>query len=248
MSPSKREREAARRRYERYQQHLVANKARRIQRRKTSGAILAVLVIVLAISLTAAIANRGTPDVAGSTPSPSAKYTLPPPSAAQARTWTGTITMNVGKIGIELNGAKAPQAVASFVSLAGKGFFDGTKCHRLVTSGIKVLQCGDPTGTGSGGPGYTFGPVENAPKDGVYPAGTIAMARTSDNGSSMGSQFFLVYEDSTIPADTAGGYTVFGRMTSGLDVVTAVADAGVKGGKTDGPPATDVTIQGVETQ
>ena len=74
------------------------------------------------------------------------------------------------------------------------------------------------------------------------------MARVGGDGGSMGSQFFLVYEDSTIPADSAGGYTVLGRVTSGLDVVTAVADAGVQGGGSDGPPVTGVTIQGVETQ
>jgi peptidyl-prolyl cis-trans isomerase B (cyclophilin B) len=111
-----------------------------------------------------------------------------------------------------------------------------------------VLQCGDPTGQGTGGPGYTFGPIENAPADDVYPAGTIAMARVGNDPQSMGSQFFIVYADTTIPADQAGGYTVFGRVTSGLDVVTAVADAGVQGGEPDGPPATGVTIQGVETQ
>jgi peptidyl-prolyl cis-trans isomerase B (cyclophilin B) len=74
------------------------------------------------------------------------------------------------------------------------------------------------------------------------------MARQGGDGESMGSQFFLVYEDSTIPSDTAGGYTVFGRITSGLDVVQAIADAGVSGGASDGAPLTPVTIEGVETQ
>ncbi len=83
-----------------------------------------------------------------------------------------------------------------------------------------------PGGTGGGGPGYSWGPIENAPTDDVYPAGTIAMARVGNDGASMGSQFFLVYEDSTIPSDSAGGYTVFGHITSGLDVVTTIADAG----------------------
>lgn len=250
MSPSKREREYARRRYARYQQNLTATRAKRRHQRNVAGAILAVLVLVLGVGLTVSLTSGGgaASDTPSVTPSPSATYTLPDPSAAQARTWTGTITTSVGTIGIELDGAAAPQAVASFVSLAQQGYFDNTPCHRLVTGGIKVLQCGDPTSTGTGGPGYSFGPVENAPADGVYPAGTIAMARQSGDGSSMGSQFFLVYEDSTIPADAAGGYTVFGRMTSGLDVVTAVADAGVQGGGADGSPVTGVTIQGVETQ
>ncbi|QTE28033.1 peptidylprolyl isomerase [Pengzhenrongella sicca] len=259
MSPSKREREYARRRYERYQQHVATERSKRQQRRRAALAALVVLLVVLGTALTAAVLDGRKADVAGDSPSADASasadpaadtatYTLPDPSFAEGRTWTGTISTSVGDIGIELDGAAAPQAVASFVSLAQQGYFDSTPCHRLVTGGIKVLQCGDPTGAGTGGPGYSFGPVENAPADDVYPAGTIAMARIGDDAASMGSQFFLVYEDSTIPADSAGGYTIFGRMTSGLDVVTAVADAGVEGGETDGPPATSVTIQGVETQ
>ena len=259
MSPSKREREYARRRYARYQQQLVAARAKRRKQRTVAAAILGVLVLVLGVTLAAqGLSGRNSTSSAASSPAanatpsqattPSATYKLAAPSTAQNRSWTGKITTNVGVIGIQLDGAAAPQAVASFVNLAQKGNFNNTKCHRLVTKGIFVLQCGDPTGTGSGGPGYTFGPVENSPTSNVYPAGTIAMARQADKGDSMGSQFFLVYKDSTIPADSAGGYTIFGRMTSGLDVVTAVADAGVQGGKTDGLPATGVTIQGVETQ
>jgi peptidyl-prolyl cis-trans isomerase B (cyclophilin B) len=257
LSPSKREREAARRRYERYQQRVAAERsARRLRQRQTAGAILAVLVAAVVIAVAVAFlrddgaapaADPGT-DPAATPEASEAAYTLPDPSLAEGRTWTGTITTDVGEIGIELDGAAAPQAVASFVSLAQQGYFDGTSCHRLVTGGIKVLQCGDPTGTGSGGPGYSFGPVENAPADDLYPAGSIAMARVGNDAESMGSQFFLVYEDSTIPADSAGGYTVMGRVTSGLDVITAVADAGVQGGGSDGPPVTGVTIQGVETQ
>lgn len=256
MSPSKREREYARRRYERYQQHVVSARAKRQQQRKTAAAVLAVIVIVLGmffvVALTrddgASVAEPGATASAPATPeTPEATYTLPDPSFAEGRTWTGAITTNVGAIGIELDGAVAPQAVASFVSLAQQGFFDGTTCHRLAL-GITVLQCGDPTGTGNGGPGYSFGPIENAPAGDLYPAGTIAMARVGDDGASMGSQFFLVYQDTTIPADSAGGYTIFGRITSGLDVITAVADAGVQGGGTDGPPTTGVTIEGVETQ
>jgi len=145
---------------------------------------------------------------------------------------------------LALDGAKAPQAVASFVFLAKKGFFDYTPCHRLTTQGIYVLQCGDPTGTGTGGPGYSYGPVENAPKNDVYPAGTIAMARQGGNASSMGSQFFLVYKDSTIPSDAAGGYTVMGKITGGLDVLEKVAAGGVAGGTGDGAPARAVSITG----
>ena len=257
MSPSKRERESARRRHERYLQHVAAVRERQRRRRQVAGAVFAVAVALLVVAFAVTFLGDDDPVDPAAAPAteqpaapaePTGTYTLPDPSFAEGRTWTGVISTDAGEIGIELDGAAAPQAVASFVSLAQQGYFDGTSCHRLVTEGIKVLQCGDPTGTGQGGPGYSFGPVENAPADDVYPAGTIAMARVGDDAASMGSQFFLVYEDSTIPADTAGGYTVMGRVTSGLDVVTAVADAGVEGGGSDGPPATGVTIQGVETQ
>ncbi|MDR1151454.1 MAG: peptidylprolyl isomerase [Bifidobacteriaceae bacterium] len=174
--------------------------------------------------------------------------TAPDPALAEDRVWAGTIDTNQGSISVELDGAAAPQAVANFVTLAADGYFDSTSCHRLTTLGIFVLQCGNPLGLeGDGGPGYSFGPVENAPSDDVYPAGTIAMARVGGDGSSMGSQFFIVYEDSTIPSDAAGGYTVFGHVTEGLDVVTTVAEAGAEGGD-DGPPATPVTIERVQLQ
>nr|WP_238579605.1 peptidylprolyl isomerase [Agreia bicolorata] len=170
---------------------------------------------------------------------------LPPPSLAENRDWTGTITINGQDVGVTLDGAAAPQAVSSFLALGDDGFFDGTSCHRLVTAGIYVLQCGDPTGTGTGGPGYSYGPIENAPKDDVYPAGTLAMARIGGDGDSMGSQFFIVYDDSTIPSDAAGGYTVLGTITSGLDVVTGIADAGTTSGASDGTPADPAVIDGV---
>jgi peptidyl-prolyl cis-trans isomerase B (cyclophilin B) len=256
VSSRERERLAARRRQEKHERRLAAQRARQQHRRQVAGAVFAVALVLVGVAFAVNLlgddgvvdpAAAPATEVPGDT-EPAQTYTLPDPAFAEARTWTGTITTDVGAIGIELDGAAAPQAVASFVSLAQQGYFDGTSCHRLVTGGIKVLQCGDPTGSGQGGPGYAFGPVENAPADDIYPAGTIAMARVGDDGSSMGSQFFLVYEDSTIPADSAGGYTVMGRVTSGLDVVTAVADAGVQGGGSDGPPVTGVTIQGVETQ
>jgi peptidyl-prolyl cis-trans isomerase B (cyclophilin B) len=257
VSPNKREREYARRRYEEWQRRKAAAHARKRRQQIVAGSVVGVLVVALgaAAAISSATNNAAplTPPTSnvtapGVTPSPTATYALPSPSLAEARLWTGTIATSAGTIGISLDGAAAPQAVANFVSLAQHGFFTSTPCHRLTTAGIFVLQCGDPTGTGTGGPGYTWGPIENAPANNIYPAGTIAMARASGNGSSMGSQFFLVYKDSTIPADSAGGYTVFGHITSGLDVVQAVAAAGVKGGGSDGAPATAVTIEGVEVK
>jgi peptidyl-prolyl cis-trans isomerase B (cyclophilin B) len=258
---SKREREYERRRYEKWQARQAQKHARKRRQQIIAGGVVGVLVLGVAVTA-ALLATGGDDDTtagSGATDAPTATQTtaaervgnggvLPDASLAEGRTWTGTITTSQGDVAVELDGAAAPQAVANFVTLAQEGYFDGTDCHRLTTSGIYVLQCGDPTGTGTGSPGYAFGPIENAPADDVYPAGTIAMARQGGDGESMGSQFFLVYEDSTIPADAAGGYTVFGRITSGLDVVQAVADAGVSGGATDGAPATPVTIEGVETQ
>ncbi|MFC3687465.1 peptidylprolyl isomerase [Aquipuribacter hungaricus] len=151
---------------------------------------------------------------------------VPPPATG---TWTATLETTCGDVVLELDADAAPVGVGSFVGLVEAGFYDGTPCHRLTTQGIFVLQCGDPTGTGTGGPGYSYGPVENAPADDVYPAGTVAMARVGGDAESMGSQFFLVYEDSTIPSDAAGGYTVLGRITEGLEIVQQVADGGLAG-------------------
>jgi peptidyl-prolyl cis-trans isomerase B (cyclophilin B) len=166
----------------------------------------------------------------------------PDPATAQGKTFDVTVETNCGEIKMELDGTKAPQTVASFVHLAEAGFFDDTPCHRLVVSGIYVLQCGDPTGQGSGGPGYQFG-IENAPANGQYPRGTLAMARTSDPNSN-GSQFFMVYADTTLPTD-GGGYSVFGKVTDGLPLLEMLADNGVAGGGTDGAPKQPISILSV---
>src|SRR5699024_3762201 len=96
-----------------------------------------------------------------------------------------------------------------------------------------LLQCGDPTATGTGGPGYTFGPIENAPSDDQYAAGTVAMARQANDADSMGSQFFLVFSDTTLPSDSAGGYTVFGHITSGLQILKEIGQTGTADGSRD---------------
>jgi peptidyl-prolyl cis-trans isomerase B (cyclophilin B) len=263
VAASKREREQARKREAKWRERQA--KARERRRRVTTiVALVAALALVGGGVLVAGLSSRAGSGTADPTTSPAAGActegstaertggSLPAPEVAEGRAWTTTLELCVGgevsDVVLELDGAKAPQAVASFVSLARQGYFDGTQCHRLTTSGIRVLQCGDPTATGTGGPGYQFGPIENAPADDVYPAGTVAMARRGNDGASMGSQFFLVYQDSTIPSDTAGGYTVFGTVTSGLDVVQAVADAGTADGAGDGSPASPVIIEGVETQ
>lgn len=149
---------------------------------------------------------------------------LPDKKTAAGKTFIATVTTNCGVITMELYGTKAPQTVASFLGLAKSGYWVDSPCHRLTTAtdGIFVLQCGDPTGTGSGTPGYGFG-VENAPADFVYPAGVLAMARTTDPKSN-GGQFFIVYKQTTINDPT--GYSIFGKVTSGMDIVDKIAAAG----------------------
>ncbi len=173
---------------------------------------------------------------------------VPNPALAERRTWSGTMQINGQDLGISLSGKKAPQAVANFVALAKKGFYDKLTCHRLTTTGIYVLQCGDPQGNGAGGPGYNWGPLENAPTSNVYKSGVLAMARRGNDAYSMGSQFFIVYKDSAIPADGVGGYTVFGRVTRGLNVVQAIGAKGSDNSSSagDGHPRVATTIGAIK--
>jgi peptidyl-prolyl cis-trans isomerase B (cyclophilin B) len=175
---------------------------------------------------------------------------LPDKSAAQERVWTGQLVINGIPLGVELDGRAAPQAVASTIYLADKGFYDGVNCHRLTTEGLFVLQCGDPRGDGTGGPGYYYGPVENDPADGLYPAGTLAMARVGGEPNSIGSQFFIVYKDTLLPSEPGvGGYSVIGRITSGLpELEAAVISGGVEGGAADGKPSVPTFIESFKLQ
>jgi peptidyl-prolyl cis-trans isomerase B (cyclophilin B) len=274
VSPSSREREReyARRRYEKWsakqaQRELERRKARR-NAAVAGGTVVAVLAIVLGVvALTGRSGSKAPAAAATSSPTSSAAASpatsasnasnpcpaptvkppatpasfksAPPKSLAQGKAWKLTLVTSCGTITTTLDGAKAPQATASAIFLARQKFWAGTPCHRLTTEGLFVLQCGDPTGSGSGGPGYNFGPVENAPKNGVYPAGTVAMARASSPDSN-GSQFFLVYKETKLPT-TGGGYTVFGKITSGLDVVQKVAAGGAQPAG-DGQPVRPVSI------
>ncbi|MEU5264507.1 peptidylprolyl isomerase [Amycolatopsis sp. NPDC021455] len=186
-----------------------------------------------------------TPD-AGS-PAPK-KVALPPdgpaPSSGKPQVRLAT---SAGDIGLTLDRALAPCTVVNFLSLAAQGFYDGTSCHRLsVTAGLQMLQCGDPVGDGTGGPGYTI-------RDEVFPEltygrGILAMAKTNQPDSG-GSQFFLVYGDINIPPE----YTVFGSIDdAGLEVVDKVARGGVDQSKPglgdgSGPPKIPVKLTHVTT-
>ncbi|MGY1618421.1 peptidylprolyl isomerase [Geodermatophilus sp. SYSU D00691] len=150
-----------------------------------------------------------------------------------------TMTTNFGPLVLTLDQAQAPCASASFVHLAQQKFFDGTPCHRETDSeGLKVLQCGDPTGTGTGGPGYSF-PTQVTGAE-TYPRGTLAMANSGQGFDQ--SQFFLVYGDSQLPPN----YTVVGTIDeAGLAVLDTIAANGNDGsnGAGDGAPTQPVTIQ-----
>jgi len=225
-----------------------AQKSKKLRNRLIVGSISGVFVIALGNGVYSAVNSIANPEAASTAaPTPSASQgNAPDPALSENRMWEGSMNVAGVPITFELDGAAAPQAVASSISLIGSGFYEGISCHRLTTEGIYVLQCGDPNGDGSGGPGYSYGPVENAPADNVYPAGTIAMARQGGNGNSMGSQFFLVYENSTIPSDAAGGYTVIGHITSGLpELIAQVTSQGTADGSGDGSPKVPVTLTGV---
>jgi peptidyl-prolyl cis-trans isomerase B (cyclophilin B) len=160
----------------------------------------------------------------------------PSADAPTEGTTTVTLTTSVGDITATLDQEATPCTAHSFASLAEQGYFDATQCHRLTTMGIYVLQCGDPTGTGTGGPGYSF-PDELSGKE-TYPAGTLAMANAGPDTN--GSQFFIVYQDTQLPP----AYAVFGTVDEeSLAAVKEVADAGVQGGAPDGPPKTPVEIE-----
>jgi peptidyl-prolyl cis-trans isomerase B (cyclophilin B) len=173
---------------------------------------------------------------------------VPDLALAEGRVWNGSLNLNGEELTFDLSGDLAPQAVANFVSLSKNGFYEGVSCHRLVTSGIYVLQCGDPSGDGTGGPGYNWGPIENAPEADLYTEGVLAMARRGGDDSSMGSQFFIVYQDSTIPSDSVGGYTIFGSITAGLDAVKAIAEAGTTDGSSDASPLDEVLISSISVE
>ena len=149
-----------------------------------------------------------------------------------------TITTGVGELKTTLDAAKTPCTVNSFLSLAEQGYFDGTTCHRLTTDGIFVLQCGDPSAKGTGGPGYSF--ADELSGSEAYPAGTLAMANAGPNTN--GSQFFIVYADTSLPPK----YTVFGHLDEASTAIVAdVAAAGTENGGPDGAPKTPVMIESV---
>jgi peptidyl-prolyl cis-trans isomerase B (cyclophilin B) len=197
-------------------------------------------------SPSASSSSSADPAKCGQAPTPTTKtqtWTAPPSTPLKPKSqYFIKLDTNCGPIDIEIDQA-APQTANSMIFLANQGYYTDSDCFRLTTDGLFVLQCGSPTNNGQGGPGYTV-PDENLPKAGTdnYPEGTVAMANAGPGTS--GSQFFIVYKNTTLPPN----YTIWGKVVSGLDVVQKVAAAGVQGGGADGKPAQSIVITKATTR
>ena len=249
---NKRARELARAKEERRRARQAAAAARRKRRIRFTaiGAVLAVLLVSVGAYLVSSRNSADAPSADG--PQPVASCQPPGEQQATQKTFdapgdgglggaataTFTLQTNCADIVIAADAGTAPKTVDAMAFLANEQYFDATLCDRLTTDTIFVLQCGDPTGSGPGSPGFTL-PDENLPKDTAnnYPAGTVAMANSGPGTS--GSQFFIVYKDTMLPAT----YTIWGTVTAGLDIVEQVAQAGTADGGTDGAPLQSVMIQ-----
>ncbi|MER6163999.1 peptidylprolyl isomerase [Streptomyces violaceorubidus] len=265
VTQEQRRRQLAREKFLRQQQRRTSARRKARMRNAAIASVLGVILIGSVALYTTGVVlgddDSKTNASAEVTPSASAPSKAPDPCEKPAegkvktQTWkkepaltidksakyTMKLATTCGDIDIALKTEAAPHTVNSFNFLAGKGFFDHTPCHRLTTNGIYVLQCGDPTGQGNGGPGYNI-PDENLKdkslKSNTYPAGTVAMANTGQPGSG-GSQFFLVYQDSPLPPS----YTPFGTISDkGMAVLKKIADAGESTGQGDGAPNATVVI------
>ena len=172
-----------------------------------------------------------------------AKSINPPEIKGPFKNRTFTFTTNCGDVVVEADGKNAPITVAALSALAKGGFFDKTLCHRLSTEDIYVLQCGDPTATGLGGPNFTYRD-ENLPAtaENNYPTGVVAMHNSGQDSN--GSQFFIFYADSSLPPS----YTIWGKVTKGLEIVQMIAKSGVMDGKKDGSPMQKIGIEKVKVR
>ncbi|MEV7868619.1 peptidylprolyl isomerase [Streptomyces sp. NPDC088124] len=256
VKSDQRRRQLAREKFERQQQRRVEARQKAKRRNAIIASVLAVVVLAggaAYFSVGLSDGDKPEKDDAAAEASPSAEPSEkaePEPKMAidQNAKYSLDLKTSQGDIAIAMDAKKTPHTVNSFKALADKGYFDGTKCHRLTTEGIFVLQCGDPKGDGTGGPGYTIEDenltaLGKAGADGsvTYPAGTVAMANTGQPHTG-GSQFFLVYKDTKLPPS----YTPFGTMDdAGLKAVEAVGKAGVDGGASDGAPKKAVTVEKV---
>ncbi|WP_217254660.1 peptidylprolyl isomerase [Streptomyces sp. AC602_WCS936] len=265
VSQEQRRRQLAREKFLRQQQRRTSARRKARTRNAAIASVLGVILIGSVALYTTGVVLKDddskTNASAEVTPSASASSKAPDPcdkpaeGKVKTQTWEKEPAMTIdksakytmklettcGDIDIALKAKAAPHTVNSFNFLAGKGFFDHTKCHRLTTENIYVLQCGDPTAQGNGGPGYTI-PDENLKdkslKDNMYPAGTVAMANTGQPDSG-GSQFFLVYQNSPLPPS----YTPFGTISDeGMTVLKKIASAGSQPADPTGNTAPNATV------
>ena len=266
VSQEQRRRQLAREKFLRQQQRRTSARRKARMRNAAIASVLGVILIGSVALYTTGVVlgddDSKTNASAEVTPSASATSKAPDPcdkpaeGKVKTQTWkkepaltvdksakyTMKLETTCGDIDIALKAKAAPHTVNSFDFLAGEGYFDHTKCHRLTTEGIYVLQCGDPTAQGNGGPGYNI-PDENLKdeslKDNTYPAGTVAMANTGQPDSG-GSQFFLVYQDSQLPPS----YTPFGTVSKeGMTVLKKIASAGAQpADPTTGNTAPNATV------
>ncbi|WP_225098156.1 peptidylprolyl isomerase [Streptomyces sp. CoH27] len=265
VSQEQRRRQLAREKFLRQQQRRTEARRKARVRNSVIASVLGVVVIgSVALYTTGALksddkkANAAADTTPSATPTSKAPDPCAKPAAGSVKklswkkepamaidtsaNYTMKLATTCGDIDIALKTAAAPHTVNSFDFLAGQGYFDHTKCHRLTTDGIFVLQCGDPQGTGMGGPGYTL-PDENLKdkslKGNTYPAGTVAMANTGQKHTG-GSQFFLVYKNSPLPPS----YTPFGTVSAdGMKVLQKIAAAGAQAADpTSGNTAPNATV------
>ncbi|TPQ19890.1 peptidylprolyl isomerase [Streptomyces sporangiiformans] len=271
VSQEQRKRQLAREKFLRQQQRRTAARRKTRMRNAVVASVLGVVIVGSMVSYaTGVFKNDDDQAKASAEATPSAQPTSKAPDPCEkpaagkvkslsykkepavtidkSADYTMKLQTTCGTMDIEMPASKAPHTVNSFNFLVGKGYLDHTKCHRLTTQGIYVLQCGDPKGNGTGGPGYTI-PDENLKdtrlKGNMYPAGTVAMAnqynaQTKQGRNSGGSQFFLVYQDSQLPPD----YTPFGTISKdGMKVLKKIATAGAEpADPTTGNTAPNATV------
>lgn len=249
MPTNQQRRDAAKRKLERQLARREAAERARKQRLVIIGVVAAVVIVAGGVwlwttrgsSSTASDASASTAETSSTAPATPCTYTTagspakdvsPPANTSPLNTGTVdvTVVLNGKDVPITLNRATAPCGVNAFLSLASQGFYNDTDCHRLTKSDqLNILQCGDPTGQGNGGPGYTFASETTGSE--AYPVGTVALANAGP--STTGSQFFIVYGATTI--DPA--YTIIGTVTGdGMAVVQDIAAQGVQNNRQDGAP------------
>ncbi|ROO84386.1 peptidyl-prolyl cis-trans isomerase B (cyclophilin B) [Actinocorallia herbida] len=251
MAGKDRKKELARQRVERQRARREAE-AKAARKRSVIGGAVATAVVILGVAGVAWWVTKDDSTVEPAAAAPSAapgeclyteageaskEVSVPPAKPAYETAVNASVKTSVGDLTFSLDGAKAPCTVNSFAHLAAEGYFDDTECHRLTEN---VLQCGDPSATGSGGPGYQFA-NENT-EGAVYKKGVLAMANAGADTN--GSQFFIVYKDwDDLPPD----YTVFGTVTKGLEEVEKVGKAGSEPAG-DGKPKTKVEIKSISIE